>query len=181
MHFGNDSRWWTIEKRECFFKISFLHKLSHKEVRNPSGKIFVYFDPSVWIYQDTGVCHSETIFRFCYFKYTLTTRYQKHLLPWNPRACTYRMTVPVMKCHFLYFTPPADSVTLKWSHPAFFSTISRADWPIYEVAASKSGSFFMAGINFGITIEPLLQYRLCKENGHFRREKCKSSQTHALS
>ena len=39
MHFGNDSRRWTIEKRECFFKISFLHKLSHKEVRNPSGKM----------------------------------------------------------------------------------------------------------------------------------------------
>ena len=57
-----------------------------------------------------------------------------------------------MKCHFLYFTPPADSVTLKWSHPAFFSTISRADWPIYEVAKSESGSYFMAGINFGFTI-----------------------------
>ena len=56
-----------------------------------------------------------------------------------------------------------------------------ADWPIYEVAASESGSFFMASINFGFTNELLLQYRLCKENGHFRREKCKSSQTHALS
>jgi len=68
-----------------------------------------------------------------------------------------------MKCHFLYFTPPANSVTLKRSHPAFFSTISRTDWPIYEVAASKSGSFFMASINFGFTIKLLLQYRLCKE------------------
>ena len=32
MHFGNDSRWWAIEKRECFFKISFLRKLSLKEL-----------------------------------------------------------------------------------------------------------------------------------------------------
>ena len=56
-----------------------------------------------------------------------------------------------------------------------------ADWPIYEVAASESGSFFMASISFGFTIKLPLQYRLCKENEHFKREKCKSSQTHALS
>ena len=60
-------------------------------------------------------------------------------------------------------------------------TLGRGDWPVYEVAASESGSYFMASINFGFTIELLLQYRLCKENGDFRRESCKSSQKHALS
>ena len=43
------------------------------------------------------------------------------------------------------------------------------------MAASESGSYFMASINFDFTIELLLQHRLCKENGHFRRERCKSS------
>ena len=30
--------------------------------------------------------------------------------------------------------------------PSIFSTVSRGDWPVYEMAASESGSYFMAYI-----------------------------------
>jgi len=33
-------------------------------------------------------CQWQTIFRFHYFKHTVTTRYQKRSLPWNPMACS---------------------------------------------------------------------------------------------
>ena len=38
-------------------------------------------------YKYIRICHWETIFQFFYFKIMVKRRYQKRLLPWNPRAC----------------------------------------------------------------------------------------------
>ena len=84
MHFGNNSRWWTVEKRKCFFT-SWVIKNNALLVKNLSGKILylcILTPQSEYI----RICHWKTIFHFRYFKIAVMTRYRKQSLPWNPRA-----------------------------------------------------------------------------------------------
>ena len=80
MHFGNDSRWWTIDKRyRFFFYFAYTQAESQRIavlVKNPRGKILhlcILIPQSEYI----RTCHWETILRFHDFKITVMTQYQK--------------------------------------------------------------------------------------------------------
>ena len=65
IHFGNNSRWWTIEKCKFFFA-SWVIKNNALLVKNLSRKI-LYLCFLIPQSEYIKICHWETIFRFRYF------------------------------------------------------------------------------------------------------------------